>query len=120
MKSLISELLSTYEKYDEFKRKLENYHHYVQGDEGEFVRDVLKTTKLAIAMEMFTARYTKLPAGEKDVQQRTFYQIDQMLDFLMAPMRVINERSKKMSTYGPQLMGTGKPNPARKEQKNGR
>jgi len=115
MKNLISELLSTYEKYDEFKRKLENYHNYVQSDDGEFVRDVFKTTKLAITVEMFTARYTKLPAEEKDVLQRTFYQIDQMLDFLMAPMRVVNERSRSMGTYGPKLMGAGKPNPARKE-----
>jgi hypothetical protein len=116
MRSLISELLSTYEKYDEFKRKLQNYDNYITGEEGSFVRDVFRTTKLAITVEMFTARFTKLSAGEKDVQQRTFYQLDQMLDFLMAPMKVVNEKTKTMGTYGPQLMGAGKPNPTGKEQ----
>lgn len=115
MKSLINELLDTYNRYDEFKRKLQNYHNYITSEEGEFVRDVFRTTKLAITVEMFTARFTKLSAGEKDVQQRTFYQLDQMLDFLMAPMKVVNEKSKKMSTYGPQLMGAVKPNPTGKE-----
>ena len=116
MKNLINELLSTYNKYDEFKRKLQNYDNYIKSEEGEFVRDVFRTTKLAITVEMFTARFTKLPAGEKDVEQRTFYQLDQMLDFLMAPMKVVNEKSKPMGTYGPQLMGAGKPNPTRKEE----
>ena len=115
MKNLIRELLDTYDKYDEFKRKLQNYHNYITSDEGEFVRDVFRTTKLALTVEMFSARFTKLPAGEKDVQQRTFYQIDKMLDFLMAPMKVVNEKSKSMGTYGPKLMGAGTPNPARKE-----
>ena len=116
MKNLISELLDTYDRYDEFKRKLQNYHNYIQSDEGEFVRDVFKTTKLAMNVEMFTARFTKLPASEKDIKQRTFYELDQMLDFLMAPMRVVNAKSKSMGTYGPKLMGAVKPNPARKEQ----
>ena len=115
MKNLIRELLDTYERYDEFKRKLQNYHNYIESDEGEFVRDVFRTTKMAINVEMFSARFTKLSASEKDVQQRTFYQLDQMLDFLMAPMRVVNERSKSMGTYGPKLMGAVKPNPARKD-----
>jgi hypothetical protein len=115
MRNLINELLDTYNKYDEFKRKLQNYDNYIKSDEGAFVRDVLKTTKLAINVEVFTARFTKLSAVEKDVQQRTFYQLDQMLDFLMAPMRVVNEKSKSMKTYGPKLMGAAKPNPARKE-----
>jgi hypothetical protein len=105
VKNLISELISTYNQYDEFKRKLQNYHNYVTSPEGEFVRDVFKTTKLAIITEVFTARYTKQSAEDKDVQQRTFYQLDQMLDFLMAPMRVVNEKTKKMSTYGPSPMG---------------
>jgi hypothetical protein len=115
MKNLISELLDTYNRYDEFKRKLQNYHNYIQSDEGEFVRDVFKTTKIAMNVEMFTARFTKLTAGEKDIKQRTFYELDQMLDFLMAPMRVVNEKSKSMGTYGPKIMGAGKPNPTGKD-----
>ena len=115
MKNLIRELLDTYDRFDEFKRKLQNYHNYITSDEGEFVRDVFRTTKVAMNVEMFSARFTKLPASEKDIKQRAFYELDQMLDFLMAPMRVVNEKSKGMSTYGPKLMGAVKPNPARKE-----
>jgi hypothetical protein len=115
---LINELIDTYEQYDEFKQLLENYHNFVQGDNGKFVHDVLKTTKLSILNEMLSARHTKLPAAEKDITQRAYYQIDQMLDFLMAPMRIINERRERHKAY--QSMGAVTPNPARKDKKNDR
>ncbi len=115
MKNLITDLIDTYEKHDEFKRQLENYHNYVESDDGRFVHDIFKTSKLAILSELLSARFTKLPATEKDVQQRVLYQLDQMLEFLMAPMRVVNEKRRRRSaTYNPNLMGAVKPNPAKR------
>lgn len=116
MKNLITDLLDTYDRYDEFKRQLENYHNFVQSEDGKFVHDVFKTSKLAMIHELLSARFTKLTAGEKDVQQRVIYQLDQMFDFLMAPMRVVNERkNRRTAIYNPKdLMGAANPNPAKK------
>lgn len=121
MRNLINQLLDTYERHDEFKRQLENYHNFVQGDEGRFVYDVFKTSKLTMLQELLSWRYTKLTATEKDVQQRTIYQLDQMLEFLMAPMRMVNERkSRRSAILNPQKsMAAAKTKPA-KRGKNGK
>ena len=107
MRSLIQKLLDTYDSHDEFKRQLENYHNYIQSEDGRFAHDVFKTSKMALLAELLSARYTKLPASEKDIQQRVFYQLDQMFDFLMAPMRTVNEKHRKREAiYNPKtLMG---------------
>ena len=107
MRSLIQNLLDTYDSHDEFKRQLENYHNYIQSEDGRFAHDVFKTSKLAVLSELLSARFTKLPADEKDIQQRVFYQLDQMFDFLMAPMRLVNEKHRKQAAiYNPKtLMG---------------
>ena len=107
MRSLIQNLLDLYEENDEFKRKLENYHNYIQSDDGRFAHDVFHTSKIGVLSELLSARFTKLPADEKDVQQRVFYQLDQMFDFLMAPMRLVNEKHRKQAAiYNPKtLMG---------------
>jgi hypothetical protein len=121
MRNLIQRLLDTYEVHDEFKRQLENYHNYIQSEDGRFAHDVFKTSRLAIMSELLSARYTKLPAGTKDVQQRVFYELDRMFDFLMAPMRMVNEkRAKRTAIYNPKAMGAKNSNPTRKGTKHGR
>lgn len=119
MKNLINELIDTYNNYDEFKRQLENYHRFVNSEDGKFVYDIFQTLKLTLTLELLSARFTKLPATEKDVQQRTIYQIDQILDFLMRPMGVINEKKSRTMTYAPKSM-VAATKPTRKGNKNGR
>jgi hypothetical protein len=115
MKNLITDLLDTYDNYDEFKRQLENYHNWVQSEDGQFVHDVFKTSKLAMTLELLSARFTKLSAGEKDVQQRVIYQLDQVLEFLMAPMKVVNERHNRRSAiYNPKNLMAAGTKPAKK------
>jgi hypothetical protein len=114
MKTLINELLATYDKYDEFKRQLENYHHFVQSENGKFVYDVLKTCQAGVVNELLSLRFTKLTPGKKDVEQQVIYQLNQIFTFLMAPMRVVNEKKRKKF-----LMGAATPNPTRKGKKNG-
>jgi hypothetical protein len=105
MKTLINELLATYDKYDEFKRQLENYHHFVQSENGKFVYDVLKTCQAGVVNELLSLRFTKLTPGKKDVEQQVIYQLNQI---------VVNEKKRKKF-----LMGAATPNPTRKGKKNG-
>ena len=113
MKTLINELLETYDNHDEFKRQLENYHHFVQSESGKFVYDVFKVCQTSIVNELLTARYTKLSPAEKDVTQKIIYQLNQIFTFLMAPMRMVNKKKSKKF-----LMGAAVPNPTRKEKEN--
>lgn len=103
MRTLINELLETYEKFDEFKQQLETYHNFVQSEDGKFIQDVFFHCQTRMVKALLSLRFTKLPANEKDVEQRAIYQINEMLEFLMAPMRVINE--KKARRIKPNLMG---------------
>lgn len=115
MKTLINELLETYDKYDEFKRQLENYHHFVQSEQGKFVFDVLRACQTSVVNECLTLRFTKLSPTDKDVAQKVIYQLNQIFTFLMAPMGVVNKKKSRKI-----LMGAATPNPARKDKKNGR
>ena len=119
MKNLINELIDTYEKYDEFKRQLENYHNYIKSEDGKFAADVLKICQASAVKELLTARYTRLPASEKDVVQRTIYQLNQVFEFLMAPMAEVNRKKARVHKLNPVSMGAVRPNPTRKEKKNG-
>ena len=117
MRTLINELIETYDKFDEFKHQLESYHNFVQSENGKFVQDVFFHCQTRMVKALLSLRFTKLSPTEKDVEQRTIYQINQMLEFLMAPMRVINE--KKAKRIKPNLMGAV--NKSNKEgNKNGR
>lgn len=120
MKNLINELIDTYEKYDEFKRQLEGYHNFIKSEDGKFAADVLRICQASAVKELLTVRFTKLPASEKDVMQRTIYQLNQVFEFLMAPMTEVNKKKQRVHKLNPVPMGAARPNPTRKEKKNGR
>lgn len=97
MKNLLREIHETYGKNDEFKRQLENYARYIKSPEGRFVQDVFNVIKGTILVTMLSASYTKLDQTEKDVMQRTFYNISQLLDFLLSPVGTIKEKQNRLS-----------------------
>ncbi len=112
MKTLINELLETYDKHDGFKQELEKYHHFITSDEGKFVFDVLKLCQTSVVNEVISLRFTKMTAQEKDVGQKVIYQLNQIFTFLMGPMREVNKKAARK-----RLMGAATPNPAGKEYK---
>ena len=106
MRNLITQIVDNYQNYDEFKRSLESYHKFIKSESGKFAFDVLRLCQTTCVNELLTTRYTKLEPTEKDVQQRTIYQLNQILTFLMAPMTEVNRKKKKKA-----LMGAALPNP---------
>lgn len=103
MKKLLHEIFDGYENNDEFKRQLENYARYIELPEGRFVKDTFLVLKGTILNTMLSAAYTKLDPVEKDVMQRTFFNITQMLDFLMNPVRAIQAKESRL--FNPNLTG---------------
>jgi len=47
-----------------------------------------------MATDMFSRQHTALSPVEKDVTQRTYYNIDQMLTFLLDPLKWMKKQSK--------------------------
>lgn len=101
-----------FEKEEEYQRRLGNYQRVMKTEEWQFVRDTLLTIRGAIANDMFTRKFTELDAMDKDVLQKTYYNIDQMLTFLLNPLGWIKKRSKWSQLTN--LNGKGKPNQTRK------
>jgi len=47
-----------------------------------------------MASEMFSRRFTDLDQQGKDVEQKTYYQMDQILRFLLNPAEWVKRRSR--------------------------
>lgn len=76
---------------------------------------MLITIRGSIAEEMLSKEFTSLNQAEKDVMQRTYHNIDQMLIFLMNPLRWIAKKSRWKQMID--LKGKVNPNQKGKEKK---
>jgi hypothetical protein len=108
MKNLLHEILDGYKNNDEIKRQLENYGRYIELPEGRFVKDTFLIIKGTIMNTMLSASYTKLDQTEKDVMQRTFYNITQMLDFLISPVKVVKKKESQLHNLADKRNPVGK------------
>lgn len=111
--SVLRELLNLYEKHDAFKQQLETYARQMESKDFQFFRDMLLTMKGVILADVFSASFSELGAADKDVMQRTYYQLNQWIDFLLGPMKVI--QAKKNHLVQMPTVGKARPNPGRKE-----
>ncbi len=107
MKNLLKEFVVLYDNNDEFKQKLNNLQMIQETEEWKTFRDILITIKGVMATDMFSARYTGLELHEKDVMQRTYYNIDQILSFLLKPSSWVRKRSR-WAIINNQLMAKAK------------
>ena len=108
MKSLLRDIFDAHKQNDEFKRQLENYARYIELPEGRFVKDTFTVIKGTILLTMLSSSYTKLDPTEKDVMQRTFFNITQMLDFLLAPVKSVQKKESKLQNLTNQRNPVGK------------
>ena len=95
-RSPLSELLKLYEKHEGFKQQLETYSRQLELGEFKFFKDMLLTIKGVMLADVFSKGFSDLPAGEKDVLQRTYFNLNQWLDFMIQPMREINVKKGRL------------------------
>ena len=115
MKNLMSQFVRVYDTHEDFQRRMDHYDRILKTDEWKFVRDVLITIKSTMMQELLTAKHTDLPAGEKDVMQRTYYNVNLTLDFLMQPTNWIRFKKSRSTNSAnlkqkPQATVTGEEN----------
>ena len=102
---------------EEFSRRLDSYTRVLETPDWKFLRDVFLTIKGEMMVDMLSDRYTNLNKEEKDITQKTYYQINKLLDFLSEPKTWVKEKTFKQTQYDQ----TGKDKiPSRKEVKNDR
>lgn len=91
-RSPLNELLNLYDKHDGFKQQLDTYARQVDMKEFQFFRDMLMTMKGVILTDVFSRKFTELGAADKDVLQRTYFQLNQWLDFMISPLKTIQSK----------------------------
>lgn len=94
MKNLLNHFVTLLEQSEEFQRELVNFQNAIKTPQWKFYNQVLMIIKGTIAHEMFSRHFTDLDPKEKDVMQRTYFNIDQMLIFLLNPLKWIRKRSR--------------------------
>ena len=94
MRNLLKDFLELYRTNEEFQSRVSNYVRYLQTDDGKFIRDVVLTIKGNMLDEIFSKKFTELDKEIKDVQQRTYYQVHEILDFVINPMGWFKKQSR--------------------------
>ena len=94
IKNLLNQFVQFYEKNEEFQQQMEHLQRAIQTEEWKFYTQLLMTIKGIMATDMFSKQHTILNEKEKDIVQRTYYNIDQMLTFLVNPLGWMEKRSK--------------------------
>ncbi len=95
-RNFLSELLKLHESNESVKRGIESYSRQMDSPDFKFFKDMLLTIKGSILSDMFSHEFTELGADEKDVLQRTYFNLNQMLDFLIAPTRFIQKKKSRL------------------------
>jgi len=113
VKNLLKQFVKVHDTHEEFQRSLANYDRVLKSDEWKFVRDVFITIRSTMMQELLAAKYTDLPPGEKDVMQRTYYNVNLTLEFLMQPTNWIRFKKSRLTNSAnpggkPKAIPTGK------------
>jgi hypothetical protein len=93
MKHLLNKLV-TFHKNEEFNRRLDAYSRALKTEEWKFLRDTLFIMRSEMIQDMFSKKHTDLDDNEKDVTQRTYYNINQVLEFLLEPKKWIKRKTR--------------------------
>lgn len=109
MKRFLKQFSDLFEQNEEFQRRLGNYSKAVKSKDWEFLRDALLMIRGQMLADMFSRQHTKLSVNEKDVVQRTYFNINQMIDFLLDPGKWVKKQLKWKQSLT-QLAGKVKPN----------
>jgi len=109
MKDLLSEFLPHFEKNETYQRELLKYDKALNTEEWRFMVASIRMIQGKMLEHMFSKDYTGLDITEKDVVQRTYYNINQILGFLLEPRKWIDNRSKWKQNLS-NLMGKVNPN----------
>ena len=100
MRNLVNQFVQLCDTNEEFQRRMVAYETVLKTKQWKFVRDVFLTIKGKMLEDVFSETFTNLTAEEKDITQKTYHNINEILDFLSNPTRWVRRKSiyKQFST----------------------
>lgn len=86
---------------EEYARKLVALERASKSDEWRTVIEILWTIKNKMASELVSSRkITELGATEKDIVQRVYHEVNEIIDFLTTPMKWVGKKGLLARTLG--------------------
>jgi len=99
MKYLLKDIQEFMENDDSFRQRAGTYTRSMKSEELAFMNEAIVIIKGIMMRHMLSQKYTNSDSFEKDIEQRTFYNIIQILDFLANPEGWIREKNKLKQAY---------------------
>ena len=109
MRNLVSIFEELFREHDGFQRESADFSKAMKTPQWKFLHDAILIIRGEMANDMFSYGYTKSDPIEKDVTQRTYYNVNQILDFLINPTGWVKKKSKLKQAYA-DLASKVKPN----------
>jgi hypothetical protein len=98
MRELLGKFTGLFLKDEKFAQNLDSYIRFLGTKDGIFFRTMMQTMMTMMVEDMLSKQFTALDPTEKDVNQRTYHNLYEILLFLSAPSRWIADKTKvKMS-----------------------
>jgi len=91
--NLLKEFTVYFQQSEEFQRRLIEYERVKDSDAWKLHKEMLLMMRGIMANEFFSKRYTDLNATEKDILQKTIYNINQIIGFLLEPLGYIKKQN---------------------------
>ena len=103
MRELLGNFTALFLKDEKFSSNLNSYVRFLESKDGMFFRTMMQTMMSMMVEDMLSKRYTQLEAVEKDVEQRAYYQIYEILLFLSSPTKWIRDKTAYKMSVNPSL-----------------
>ena len=94
MKTILKDISRVYFKTNEDNQKLMKYHALTRAPEWEMYKEFLLLIRGTIAEQMFSKDFTELGSREKDIRQRTYANMNEVINFLFNPLKGIESEVK--------------------------
>lgn len=98
MKDVLHQFVIYFQKSEEFQQRLDAYGRFLNTSDGKFLKDVFISIKGVILEDMLSNSFTNLSAEEKDVQQKAYHKITDLMNFLAEPKRWVRQHSRIYDT----------------------
>lgn len=109
MKSLLNNFVTYYSKFNEFQNKVDEYQRAIETKEWKFLKDTILVVKSQMVQDLLSKEFTNMNAGDKDVLQKTYYNINLILDYLENPVRWFKRINRFKQVLKPNFKSKGNP-----------
>ena len=99
MRNLVNIFEKTFNSNDDFVRQASNYSRALNTEDWKFLVNAIQLIKQQMSFDMFSREYTEMTVRDKDVLQKTYYQMMLILDFLGDPNRWISRKTELKKRY---------------------